>query len=84
MLFCMPLPSIPFESWLAALSLDADLTGLCPNLTYIPKSELCLLWADGCQPKAMAVALFVRPAPVSFAPAHSRSRAMLTLSATTS
>jgi hypothetical protein len=47
--------AVTFENWLAALSLDAARTDLCPNLAYIPKHQLFLLWADGCAPTSEAI-----------------------------
>lgn len=44
-----------FEAWLATLSLDAAHTDLCPNLAYIPLTQLHRLHAEGCAPTANAV-----------------------------
>jgi hypothetical protein len=44
-----------FQSWLQELSLDADRTDLCPNLAYIPLSQLRRLWREGCAPSAEAI-----------------------------
>lgn len=50
-----------FASWLAALSLDAARSDLCPNLEFIPVPALRIMWTEGCAPSSLAVAGF-RPA----------------------